>query len=47
MCYEKKKSLLFDVVKNCQILPSKICYFNMISDSFLAEKWGTLEFAKS
>ena len=27
MCYEENKSLFFEVIKNGQIFPSKVCHF--------------------
>ena len=30
-------------MKNGQIFPSEVFFFNIIRDFFLVEKWGTLE----
>ena len=46
MCYRENKSLFFDIIKNGHIFPSKVFLFNKITDSFLVEKWGTLECAR-
>ena len=47
MCYKKNKSLFFDVIKNGQIFPSKVCHFQYDHRfAFLAEKWRTLEVAR-
>ena len=27
MCYKKNKSLIFDIMRNDQIFPSKVCHF--------------------
>ena len=43
LCY--KANLCHDVMKNGQMFSSKVI-FNMIADSFLVEKWGTLERAR-
>ena len=43
MCYKKNKYLIFDIMRNDQIFPSKACHFHMITDSFLGEKLGTSE----
>ena len=44
--YKESKSLFFNVMKNSQIFLQKFDIFNMITDSFLVEKWGTLEPAR-
>ena len=36
--HKENKYLFFEVKKNCQIFPSKVCQFQCYS--FLAEKWG-------
>ena len=43
MCYKGIISLSFDVVPNGQIVTPKMVIFNIIIDSFYAEKWGTLD----
>ena len=41
-----KKIYIFWCHKNGQIFSSKVCHFQYITDSFLVEKWGTLERAR-
>ena len=47
MCYPENKSLFFGVMKMAKFFLRKFSIFIMITDSFLAEKWGTLERARS
>ena len=42
MCYKENKYLFFRVMKNGQCFPANVFIFNMITDSFLVEKWGEL-----
>ena len=51
MCYKENKTLslyiyFFDVMKNGHIFPLKVSHFQHFTDSFLVEKWGTLERAR-
>ena len=46
MCYNKKESLFFDVVKMAKFYFQKFFIFNMITDIFSVEKWRTLEVSK-
>ena len=43
MCYEENKSLFSDVWKMAKFFAQMFVFFNMMTDSFLVEKRGTLE----
>ena len=46
MYYYENKSLFFDVTKNGQIFPSKVCHFQYDHRFLSSRKWETLERAK-
>ena len=46
MCYKKKKSLLFDVVKNGQILPSKVFQFQYDHRLLFSRELGNIRSCK-
>ena len=43
MCYKENKSLFFWQHENLSNVAFKSLPFSIVTDSFLVEKWGTLE----